>query len=69
MLKEQDREDLILSCRFGDLQFVQESVSKFGKHPLKDLRDPNGNTLLHLCSGNGDIGVHPWFQPQTRCPL
>lgn len=53
---EEDKEELLLSCRYGDLDDVQEFIKKFGSESLSDLRDANGNTILHMVSGNGHIG-------------
>jgi ankyrin repeat protein len=52
----QEDDDLLLSCRFGDLEDIKHFVVKFGQEPLSDLRDHNGNTVLHLSSANGHIG-------------
>lgn len=51
-----EKDELLLSCRYGDLQDVQEFVKLHGKGPLADVRDENGNCVLHMVSGNGHIG-------------
>ncbi|KAG8806974.1 hypothetical protein FRC17_004701 [Serendipita sp. 399] len=48
-------EDLMLSCRYGDLEDVQAFVSRFGWAPLNEVRDESGNTVLHMICGNGHI--------------
>ncbi|KAH9920964.1 cytoplasmic protein [Fomitopsis serialis] len=48
-----DIEDLLLSCRYGDLEDVQQFVDRFGPDPLNDARDERGNTVLHMAAGNG----------------
>ena len=53
---EEDKEELLLSCRYGDLDEVQEFIKKYGSGSLSDIRDANGNTILHMASGNGHIG-------------
>jgi len=51
-----DNEEVLLSCRYGDLDDVKQFVNTFGPLPLSDLRDENGNTVLHMAAGNGHIG-------------
>jgi ankyrin repeat protein len=50
---EEDNEDLLLSCRYGDLDDIKEYVNKFGSEPLSVVRDDNGNTILHMACANG----------------
>ena len=54
-----DVEDLLLACRYGDLEDVQQFVDKFGPEPLSDARDERGNTVLHMAAGNGHTGMSP----------
>lgn len=49
-------EDVLLSCRYGDLEDVQAFVEKFGDEPLKSARDDRGNNVIHMCCGNGHTG-------------
>lgn len=49
-------EDIILSCRFGELDEVKEFVDTFGAQALVDARDERGNSVLHMCCGNGHLG-------------
>ncbi|KAI0061912.1 ankyrin [Artomyces pyxidatus] len=51
-----DREELLLSCRYGDLDDVQLFVERFTAAALQDVRDDNGNTVLHMACANGHIG-------------
>lgn len=53
---DEEKEELYLSCRYGDLEDVQAFVTRFGPQPLSDLRDENGNTILHMICGNGHTG-------------
>ena len=53
---EDDRENLLLSCRYDDLDEVQCFVTKFGSDALSSVRDASGNTVLHMACGNGHIG-------------
>lgn len=57
-LTDDDRNELLLSCRYGDLEDVQQFVEKFGPEALAGVRDENGNTVLHMICGNGHTGDH-----------
>ena len=52
-----DRDELLLSCRYGDLEDIEAFVSKYGKKSLSDIRDDNQNTILHMAAGNGHLGM------------
>lgn len=49
----EELDDLILSCRYGDLEDVQDFVNRFGPDALDDYADENGNSCLHMASANG----------------
>ena len=51
-----DIEDLLLSCRYGDLDDVRTFIDTFGPSPLAEARDENGNTILHMACANGHTG-------------
>lgn len=51
-----DFEDLLLSCRYGDIDDVKLWVTEFGTEPVASVRDENGNTVLHMTCGNGHLG-------------
>jgi len=51
-----DTEDLLLSCRYGDLDDAKSFIERFGTAPLSEARDENGNTILHMASANGHTG-------------
>ena len=51
-----DNEELLLSCRYGDLEDIQLFVDKFGSDPLNEVRDEGGNTVLHMVCANGHTG-------------
>lgn len=53
---DEDKEEIFLSCRYGDLDEVQAYIQKFGAESLSEIRDDNGNTVLHMISGNGHTG-------------
>lgn len=54
---EEQIEDAILSARFGDLDDLRAFVDTFGKEALAEARDERGNTVLHMCCGNGHLGM------------
>jgi hypothetical protein len=58
----EEQVELLLSCRYGDLEDVQEFVKKFGPGSLTKIRDDNGNTVLHMICGNGHSGESPIVQ-------
>ena len=53
---EDDKEDLLLSCRYGDTEDVKLFVDRFGPDPLNEVRDDSGNSVLHMACGNGHLG-------------
>lgn len=53
---DEDKEEIFLSCRYGDLEEVQDYIQKFGAESLSEIRDGNNNTVLHMISGNGHTG-------------
>ena len=53
---DEDKDELLQFCRYGEIQDVQEFVKKFGPGPLADIRDANRNTVLHMICGNGHTG-------------
>lgn len=54
---QEDLEELLLSCRYGDVEDIQQFVEKFGPDALATARDDNGNTVLHMVAGNGHTGT------------
>lgn len=50
-------EDVLLSCRYGELDEVKAFVEEFGWDPISSARDDRGNTVLHMCCGNGHVGA------------
>lgn len=54
---QDDLEELLLSCRYGDVQDIQQFVSNFGPDALATARDDNGNSVLHMVAGNGHTGI------------
>lgn len=62
---EDDKEELLLSCRYGDTEDVQLFVSKFGPEPLNEVRDDSGNSVLHMACGNGHLGTSLFLMPYS----
>ncbi|CCM03944.1 uncharacterized protein FIBRA_06097 [Fibroporia radiculosa] len=56
-------EDLILSCRYGDLDDIQHFVDCFGPDHLNNARDDNGNTVLHMVCANGHADALDYLLP------
>jgi len=60
----EEKEDVFLSCRYGDLEDIQQFVKNFGPEPLSEIRDENSNSILHMICGNGHKGEFyipfPW---------
>jgi uncharacterized protein len=50
-------EDVLLSCRYGDIEDVEHFVTRYGPDLLNDIRDDQGNTVLHMVCANGHTGV------------
>ncbi|KAF8591072.1 ankyrin [Ramaria rubella] len=63
MATEDDKEELLLSCRYGELDQVQHFVDKYGAGSLGEVRDENGNTILHMTCGNGHEDILDYLLP------
>lgn len=57
---QEEVEDFLLSCRYGELEDVTAFVEKFGAEAVVNARDDRGNTAVHMCSGNGHVGKPPF---------
>lgn len=53
---EDDKDELLLACRYGDLEDVQHFVDQFGPGRVAEVVDSNGNTVIHMAAGNGHQG-------------
>ena len=53
---DDEKEDILLSARYGELEDVQQFLDLFGPEALAGIRDENGNTVLHMVCGNGHTG-------------
>ncbi|KAF9222400.1 cytoplasmic protein [Gyrodon lividus] len=58
-----EEEDLLLSCRYGDLQDVKDFITKFGAEAASDVQDENGNTAIHMTCANGHTDVLEYLLP------
>ena len=56
MPTEEEIEDVILACRYGDLEDVRQFVDTHGVVALADARDERKNSALHMCCANGHEG-------------
>ncbi|KIM77781.1 hypothetical protein PILCRDRAFT_825016 [Piloderma croceum F 1598] len=59
----EEQVQLLLACRYGDFEDVQEFVKKFGPGSLTKIRDDNGNTVLHMICGNGHSDILGFLGP------
>lgn len=60
-------DELLLDCRYGDLDAVTAFHTTYGSQPIADARDANQNTVLHMVAANGHIGtVTPLAIAQRR---
>jgi len=64
---DDDKEELLLSCRFGDLPDVQQFLSTFDPAPsvLDAIQDDNANTLIHMAAANGHTDVLAQLLPRV----
>ncbi|KAF5326541.1 hypothetical protein D9611_000182 [Ephemerocybe angulata] len=62
-IPDDDRDELLLSCRYGDLEDVQAFVAKYGSDALPSVRDDNQNTILHMVSANGHLDALNYLLP------
>ncbi|GJE98171.1 ankyrin repeat domain-containing protein [Phanerochaete sordida] len=50
---EDEKDEVLLAARYGDIEDLQQFVEKFGAEPLNDIRDGSGNSVLHMVCANG----------------
>lgn len=53
---QEQLDEFLLSCRFGDLEDVKAFTDEFGWESVQTARDDRGNSALHMCCGNGHLG-------------
>ncbi|KZO92252.1 hypothetical protein CALVIDRAFT_541064 [Calocera viscosa TUFC12733] len=59
-------DDLLLSCRYGDLADVRAFVDAYGAQAAAEARDERGSTVLHMCAANGHAGASVSFPAQEQ---
>lgn len=59
---DDEEKELLLSCRYGDLEDVQQFITKFGQGAVSHIKDDNGNTVLHMTAANGHEGEHSVYK-------
>jgi ankyrin repeat protein len=52
-----EEEDVLLACRYGDIDDVRLFVDTHGALALGSIRDEHQNTVLHMISANGHDGM------------
>lgn len=56
---QDEQEEILLSCRYGELDELKQLVDKYGADAIANVRDENENTVLHMIAANGHDGTHP----------
>ncbi|MBW0465181.1 hypothetical protein O181_004896 [Austropuccinia psidii MF-1] len=64
----EELDDLILSCRYGDLEDVVAFVCRFGAAALDDHVDEFGNSCLHMAAANGHQDVVKYLLDNLQKP-
>ncbi|KAH7908412.1 ankyrin repeat-containing domain protein [Hygrophoropsis aurantiaca] len=59
----EEAENLLFSCRYGELNEIRQFVEKFGSDIIPTIQDENGNTVLHMICGNGHEDVLEYLLP------
>ncbi|KAF8633284.1 hypothetical protein AX17_004459 [Amanita inopinata Kibby_2008] len=60
---DDDKDELMLSCRYGDIDDICDFIKKYGQESLASVRDENGNCVLHMVAGNGHIDILDYLLP------
>lgn len=64
---QEELEDFLLSCRYGELEEVRAFVGKYGEASVESARDDRGNSAVHMCCGNGHVGeLYPSIPELSR---
>ncbi|KAI0043117.1 ankyrin [Auriscalpium vulgare] len=58
-----DKDDVLLACRYGELDELKQFVDRYGVPALVDVRDDNGNTVLHMVCANGHTALLDFLLP------
>ncbi|KAF9515484.1 hypothetical protein BS47DRAFT_1371997 [Hydnum rufescens UP504] len=56
-------EDLLLACRYGDIDDVRIFVETYGALALEGIRDEHQNTVLHMLCANGHDDLLEYLLP------
>ncbi|KAF9047514.1 ankyrin repeat-containing domain protein [Panaeolus papilionaceus] len=54
---DDEKDEIFLACRYGDIDDVKEFISKYNTQLLADLRDENKNSVLHMICANGHLDL------------
>jgi hypothetical protein len=55
---EDELDDVLLSCRYGELEELRHFVETFGIESFAEgVKDERGTTGLHYICGNGHLGA------------
>ena len=65
---DEEKEDVLLACRYGDVEDIKQFVSKFGPESLNEIRDERGSTVLHMTCANGHTGVYK-YDAYAQCSI
>ncbi|TXT15656.1 hypothetical protein VHUM_00159 [Vanrija humicola] len=65
----EELDDVLLSCRYGEVDEVNEFATKHGWEALAAAKDERGNTVLHMTSGNGHLDVLKVLLPHVPAAL
>ncbi|KDR75580.1 hypothetical protein GALMADRAFT_248063 [Galerina marginata CBS 339.88] len=68
-LSDDDKDDILLACRYGDLEDVQAFVKQHGASCLTDIRDENENSVLHMVCANGHVDLLNYLLPVLASTL
>jgi hypothetical protein len=58
MPTDDERDNLLLAGRYGDFEDVQLFVVQHAATAIADIRDENGNSILHMVCANGHLGEY-----------
>ncbi|KAL1413376.1 ankyrin repeat-containing protein [Vanrija albida] len=65
----EELDELLLSCRYGEVEEVEEFAAKHGWDAIAAAKDERGNTVLHMTSGNGHLDVLKVLLPHVPAAL
>ncbi|GFZ49684.1 hypothetical protein JCM24511_07086 [Saitozyma sp. JCM 24511] len=62
---QEELDDLLLSCRYGEVEEVSAFALAHGWAAVALVKDERGNTPLHMCCGNGHVDVLKLLLPNV----